>query len=122
MKKKTGIDLIMKERIEQINKHGFKLSDDQFYSKGQLVQAALHCLEKVKRGPGFTNVKHKWPDGWDAYFENKIRMKSDIGKLKVAGAFYWAENDRLGESKYEKEIDDIAARIDEQMLISTDYN
>jgi hypothetical protein len=108
----TGIKLIAKERQEQIVKHGFSLKDDaEYYQDGELVQAALFCLEMV--GNKFDHdPKNAWPETWDLHFENKIRGKSDIEKLIVAGALYMAENERLGNMTYHHEIEKIASRID----------
>lgn len=108
----TGIKLIIKERKEQISKHGHTKASDRVYVNKELVKAALCALEKVGRGPGFTNVKHKWPSGWDEYFERRLRLKNDIGKLIVAGALFMAENDRLRTDLYQNKINTIAKRID----------
>lgn len=116
---KTGIELIAQERKEQIRKHGFTKAWDRRYNGGELVQGALCTLEKVGRGPGFTNEKHPWPGGWSTHFNDKIRFKDDVGKLIVAGAFYMAENDRLKEPKYEKKINQIAKRIDKLLKSKT---
>lgn len=114
---KTGIELIERERHEQIYKHGFTLEkDDKYYKNGELVQAALHCLERVGYNVGFVNTKHKWPKGWSRHFEDKIAFKDDIGKLKVAGAFYMAENHRLGKAKHSKQITRIAEMINDLIL------
>lgn len=95
---KTGIELIAQERKEQIGKHGYTKKSDKQYKKGELVQAARCCIEKIGRGPGFTNTEFRWPSDWSRHHEDTIRAKSDIGKLTVAGAFYMAENDRIGKA------------------------
>lgn len=111
--KKTGIELITEERREQIEKHGWSLEHDQYYKNGQLVEAAHFCLEQaqIKQGSKDTE-QHEWPSGWDQYFEDKIRSKSIIGQLTVAGAFYMAENDRLITTEYQDLIEAIANEID----------
>lgn len=83
---KTGIELIEKERQEQIEKHGFDVSHDIYYSKGELLQAALFCINPNT---------FDWPDGWDEHFRDKILSKDEIGKLKCAGAFVAAQIDRI---------------------------
>jgi hypothetical protein len=110
---KTGIEQIEAERKQQIRKHGFTKKHDQQYTKGQLVEAALGCIERVGRGPGFIPFEHPWPEGWMKKFNDKIRFKDDVGKLVVAGAFYMAEQDRIGKSHYyATEIREIATWID----------
>lgn len=83
--KMTGAELIAQERKEQIEKHGFSVANDQYYAQGQLIDAAMFCIDPVMNG---------WPDGWDDHFEDKIRSKDRIGRLQVAGAFIAAEIDR----------------------------
>ncbi len=82
----TGIEEITEERFEQINKHGFDVSNDQYYSKGELMQAAKFCLDPLNES---------WPNGWDEHYKLKIQKKSLIQRIRVAGAFYAAEIDRL---------------------------
>lgn len=100
----TGKQHILQERHEQIHKHGWSLTHDQYYSSGQLVQAALFCLNPDC---------FLWPDTWDEEFRIKIIKKDKINRLRVAGAFFLAENDRLANDKYLDVIDKIAKSIDE---------
>jgi hypothetical protein len=99
MEKKTGVQLIAEERNEQINKHGFSVTEDaEYYQKMELIQAALFCIDQVvHEGFGLKTYK-TWPSGWQEKFMHKIMAKDDIGKLKVAGAFIAAEIDRILES------------------------
>lgn len=108
---KTGIELIAAERQEQISKHGFSLErDKEFYQSGQLIDAALFCMDVAANGE---NAKSSPPTGWVPFFEEKIRSKSKIGALKVAGAFYMAETERKGDhAEYATEIAVIASLID----------
>ena len=82
---KTGIELIPIERLEQVIKHGFQVQDDEFYSKGELYDAALFALDTT----------NDWPEKWDIYFRDKIAAKSYKERLIVAGALIAAELDRL---------------------------
>lgn len=109
---KNGIQLIQQERNSQLRKHGYTRTSDKAYVKKELVQAAKYALETVGHGPGFEAVKNRWPIEWGSYHEKTIAMKEDYEKLAVAGAFYMAENDRLGYDKYKTVIEKIAARID----------
>lgn len=106
---KTGIELIAEERQEQILKHKWSLEYDKSHKDGQLIQAAQFCQEQAT---GCAIEDCRWPEGWSKYFEDKIRSKTQIGKLICAGAFYMAENDRLNAETYQEEINDIAAEID----------
>lgn len=112
---RTGIEMIQQERWEQINKHGFSLEHDKdYYQKGELVEAAKFCMSLLKDGPELENAK--WPDGWTADpWVEKLKSKTDIGKLTVAGAFYLAEMQR-GPKAYSSQIMAIAKWIDKLQL------
>ena len=60
---KSGVELIAKERIEQIVKHGWSLYDDTSYSDEQLLKAALFCIDQKR---------FEWPFGWISKFRDKI--------------------------------------------------
>lgn len=109
----NGIELINAERKEQIEKHGFSLTKDQYYQNRELWQAACYCLQLAGLFLFAGQVISKWPETWDKASENKIIAKDDIGRLKVAGAFLKAETERLGRPDYyDYEIQQIASRID----------
>lgn len=118
MHMKTGIELIKDERQEQIQKHGFSLERDKHYVNGELFQAASYCSElksvQNERGQWVSPAKmlFKWPKGWGIKHERKIRNKTRVEQLIVSGAFFMAENDRLGSPVYQREIESIAAAID----------
>ena len=115
---KTGIELIKKEREEQIHKHGFSLQKDaEFYKNGELMQASDFCLEQARIKAGIINVERiKWPDGWGEYFEQKIRNKSVIDQLTVCGAFILAEKDRTNDNNLDIPIDIISKKIDNLII------
>lgn len=96
MSKVSGVELIAKERKEQIEKHGFSIIDDaEYYEKMELVAAALFCIDQTI-GPGYGLKTYKeWPAGWDDKFKHKILAKDEIGQLQVAGAFIAARIDQL---------------------------
>lgn len=82
---KTGIELIAKERQEQIEKHGFEAKDDAKYTNKELVKAAKFML---------TQFPLDYPD-WDRWLMEKSKSMSRIKQLTVAGALIAAEIDRL---------------------------
>jgi len=92
-----GIEVIMSvsdgaklsglERYEQVVEHGFSIElDAKFYENGELVQAALFCLQPHV---------YTWPIGWDRHYKDKILIKSEIEKAIIASAFLSSEADRL---------------------------
>ena len=83
---KTGIELIAKERQEQIEKHGFDIKNDQDYPNNELIKAALFCID--------SNV-FEWPQFWGTQFRWKIEKNDRITRLTKAGSFIAAEIDRL---------------------------
>lgn len=83
-----GVENIRKERVEQIEVHGFSTKKDYENNKnGELIQAALYCI--------YGDQFHKWPDNWSNDFKEKIDSKINIGRLTVAGSLIAAEIDRI---------------------------
>ncbi len=82
----TGIELIAKERQEQIEKHGRTIIKDVaensrptgYYKMLPLLVAATNCLGTVSGLP--------WPDYWDKAVCEKIELKSRKDQLIIAGA------------------------------------
>ena len=105
----TGIELIAKERQEQIEKHGWDLKHDDIHDDGALVHAALVCASYEK-----LYTKHKYAssivfqvversgfnlpveyDGNVLIENHTLSNEKRIHQLKVAGALLAAEIDRL---------------------------
>jgi len=82
----TGIELIAKERQEQIDKHGYTPEKDKHYTKKELIHVATAILNKE---PSF------WPHSWSIEKYNKICSKPKKERLAIAGALIAAEIDRV---------------------------
>lgn len=81
----TGIELIAKERQEQIEKHGF----DRRHDEGEaynLSNAAVFVL---------THDERYYPEEWEEKWKDKFVSKGYEERLIVAGALIAAEIDRL---------------------------
>lgn len=83
---KKGIELIAKERQEQIEKHGWNIEKDKCYKSEELLKAALFCIDQKR---------FEFPWGWIEKFRTKIVRKNRVQQLIVAGAFIAAEIDRI---------------------------
>ncbi len=82
---KTGIELITKEREEQIKKHGYTQEHDDQHKDGALINAAIFAI----------TLRGEWRQkGWEI-FEAKMLEKSYDKRIIVAGALIAAEIDRL---------------------------
>jgi hypothetical protein len=79
----NGVDIIAKEREEQINKHKW---NDDIHKNGELIEAALFALDPMK---------FDWPVGWSYDSMLKIKEKAYVNRLAVAGALIAAEYDRI---------------------------
>lgn len=93
----TGIELIAKEREEQITKHVRTIANDVKNNKnGELSFAAavLSCPNPLAMGASPVN-NYSCPSGWDVKMWNKIFKKPYKDRLIIAGAFIAAEIDRL---------------------------
>lgn len=94
----TGVELIAKERKEQIEKHGRTIEYDKKYNVSDQLRIAAMTL--MFKGP----IKRVCPTGWDKKVWKKMSEKSYEERLIIAGAFLAAELDRLEYKKSESLI------------------
>jgi hypothetical protein len=95
----TGIDLIVKEREEQLGKHGYTLENDKKYNMHEMLVLIEFLLKdpndaeadelKVWLTTGHSGIK------FTEAFIAKLEGKSRVEKYAIAGAFVAAEIDRL---------------------------
>lgn len=89
----TGIQLIEKERKEQIEKHGISIKNDADYNRdGQLLVAAKRLLSDNKLSDV---ILHNPPKAWNRAIWIRMCSKSYKQRLIIAGALIAAELDRL---------------------------
>lgn len=83
----TGLEMVVRERIEMIEKHGKTVDFDiRYNSNGELKQGAIACLSK----------QADFPTHWNQANCRHIRdNKIEIDRLAVAAAFCVAEIDRI---------------------------
>jgi len=85
----TGVELIAKERAEQIEKHGKTVEKDCLHNKNkELITVARELLTTHPGNMGF-------PENWNRSQVHKIASKPYKERLIVAGALIAAEIDRL---------------------------
>lgn len=90
---KTGLWRIIKERYEQLGKHGFDAGHDDENSRAELAQAAAYLISEGS--PAIpNNLFAGFPDTWTKSWKERFDRKSDIEKLTIAGALIAAEIDR----------------------------
>lgn len=83
----TGIELIAKERQEQIEKHGYDEKHD-FQNRNEELRNTAICL--------LAHDANKFPfHSWDIKYFVKLFKKDRKEKLIIAGALIAAEIDRL---------------------------
>ena len=90
----TGIELISKERQEQIEKHGRTLRYDESQNDNSELCDAAHAL--LLRG--VSNLAYRVstkPYGWDESIWLRMCQKPYRARLIIAGALIAAEIDRL---------------------------
>jgi uncharacterized protein YegP (UPF0339 family) len=87
-----GILLPVRERHEQINKHGYDLvRDRKFYQNGELVDAAMFFL---------TGDPKLYPPKWDQKYKvSVLSRKTILQRIVIATALLMAEVDRRTKSK-----------------------
>lgn len=90
----TGIELIVKERQEQIQKHDRTVEHDVAVNKDeQLVDAMLLIIASSTDDNNL--VVQESPQGWNGEVWQNILSKPWKERLAVLGAFAAAEIDRL---------------------------
>lgn len=92
-----GVELIMKERSEQIYKHGRKIEFDvNDNTQYQLAIAAGRLLFTPNdEGDDLMTMDIFIPEGWNKEIWSKMQGKSYKERLVIAGALIAAEIDRL---------------------------
>ena len=85
----TGIELIAKERQEQIEKHGYTPERDVRENKfAQLIDAAILILQTDRR-------KMAPPSHWDKQIWERMINKGHKERLIISAALIAAELDRM---------------------------
>lgn len=94
----TGIELIAKERTEQIEKHGRSIEDDaKWNDRNELsIAASMLVVDYPHVCLEIEDVEENHcPDGWDRSIWSKMVRKPYKERLIIAGALIAAEIDRL---------------------------
>lgn len=90
------INLICKERIEQIYNHKRTIHADVLHNpNGELIKAARALMKP-------TPVEHDFPESWGVAACRKMINKSLIERYTIAGALIAAEIDRIDYLEKEK--------------------
>lgn len=89
----TGIELIAKERQEQIEKHGRTVHKDSIDNYDSQLSLGALMLLSVDYEEGIDPASY--PEGWDHEICMKMIGKSYKERLIIAGALIAAELDRL---------------------------
>ena len=91
--KQTGIELIAKERQEQIEKHGRTIYLDVRFNYNKQLSMGAYMLLSVD----YEEVidPESFPDGWDHETCKHMISKNYKERLIIAGALIAAELDRI---------------------------
>ena len=92
---KTGIELIAKERQEQIKKHGRTISYDVKHNNHYQLSGAAGLLTHLDPEDYGDDTDACCPVEWDERLWEKMMSKDYEERLIIAGAFIAAEIDRL---------------------------
>jgi len=97
---KSGIELIATEREEQIIKHGYTVMQD--VANNSLPTGPFKMLPlKIAVGNLIGVIGGvPYPENWSEEIIEKMKSKTEIEKLIIAGALIAAEIDRLNTIKF----------------------
>lgn len=98
-----ALELVIKERMEQIEKHGFDKNHDNRHMDNALLCASVHCLFSMPCGllvhhepdRSMQVVHFPWDRLEDNGLEEKFKAKNRIDQLTIGLALGVAELDRL---------------------------
>lgn len=91
----TGIELIAKERKEQIEKHGRSIHEDRVHNS-ELPYALTKAASSLTIYPMTTTVvEFGRPENWNKDIWEKMCKKKYKERLIIAGALIAAEIDRV---------------------------
>lgn len=85
----TGLQLIARERKEQITKHKRTPAGDKKYNNRRQLRVAAYNLI------GDQSFIQEPPDGWDKKLWKRMAKKTVKERLIIAGALIAAELDRI---------------------------
>ena len=92
MNEKTGVALIVADRVRQIIEEGWTPEHDARHGRSELVDAAVcYALAAKSPNPGYT--PGLWP--WGLEWWKPVKDDGGIRNLVKAGALIAAEIDRL---------------------------
>jgi hypothetical protein len=93
----TGVELIAKERQEQIEKHGQTIERDLRDNENQQLAIGAQMLLAAEWEEGIDS--ESYPYGWNKEICHHMLSKPYKERLIIAGALIAAEIDRLQKSK-----------------------
>lgn len=91
----TGIELINKERKEQLNKHGYSVENDLKYDSYELLLLTEFVIKSNDDAEKWNLEELLLTYGFSKEFLTKLSSKSDIESLSITGALLAAEIDRI---------------------------
>jgi hypothetical protein len=89
-----GAQLVVQDRNEQIDTYKFDQDHDKANDAGELVDAALFCIDP-------TDFDHKYPSWWENWFALAIETLPKKERYIKAAGLLIAEIDRL---EYEEQL------------------
>lgn len=92
---KTGIEQIVKERQEQVEKHGRTVETDKIENDYLQLPSAVVNLIGKNTVFDLDDTEDYVPQGWDAAVYTKMKNKPYKERLVIAGALIAAEIDRI---------------------------
>ena len=91
----TGIELIAKERAEQIEKHGYTVITDKQYESGKLAELAIWVMMDGTDAEKDNMAEYLFDEGpFPLWLKAKLLNKSIIARYIIAGALIAAEVDQ----------------------------
>ncbi|MDY8137588.1 hypothetical protein [Aquimarina sp. 2201CG5-10] len=93
--KTTGIELITKERKEQIEIHNRTIEDDKKFNTDYQLSYAGCCLVWTEIDNFLLDCRYRPPTGWGLQSWHNMLDKPYKERLIIAGALIAAEIDRL---------------------------